>query len=617
MPAGFSTRHIDPRGPIRSLLLSWLAAVTPEYLLLPPTLRPLAELSGLAQMSLPRLLALAFAGTVILTLCSLFYDTAKAERWSLCAIFAVLAALTLIDSFSWAYLAVCLLILGLLIRYALSGWDWSCEAVPPASSRQSRFLWLTVGLALLFFIFVSVWTVCNVLTYNTATYDFAIFAQMFYHMKETGLAMTTVERNVLISHFDVHASYICYLLLPLYWLFPTPSTLQVAQAAILASAAIPLWLICRRRGWRDCHSFLLCAILLAYPAFAGGAANDFHENCFLTPLLLWLFYGIERKSAPLIWGAALLTLTVKEDAAVYVAVIALWLFVQALLRKGSKRDLLRAALLLAVSVTWFLLITACLALFGDGVMTYRYENLIYDGSGSLLTVIKAIILNPMKAVFECVDAEKLSFIALTVLPLAGLPLLTRRYERYLLLIPYLLFNLLSDYPHQHNIFYQYTFGAIAFLFYLTVLNLSDLTAGWRRLGALVAALAVGASCFGAIILPLAVRYPVDYVRMSSYYRDIRDTLETIPEDASVATTTFYTTALSQREKLYDLGHSSKRDILEAEYIVLNPEAASELKQFTTGGRDNGLENLMRLLTLNGYELFDELPGTLYIYRKTQ
>ena len=86
--------------------------------------------------------------------------------------------------------------------------------------------------------------------------------------------------------------------------------------------------------------------------------------------------------------------------------------------------------------------------------------------------------------------------------------------------------------------------------------------------------------------------------------------------ASVATTTFYTTAHSQRKSLYDPGHSSKRNILEAEYIVLNPEAASELRQFTTGGQDNGLENLMRLLVLNGYELYAELSDVLMIYRKT-
>ena len=89
-------------------------------------------------------------------------------------------------------------------------------------------------------------------------------------------------------------------------------------------------------------------------------------------------------------------------------------------------------------------------------MTYRYDNFIYDDSASLVTVIKAVVMNPMKALFECVDEEKLKFIGQTMVPLLGLPLLTRRFERYILLIPYVLINLMSDYQYQHDIFFQYT-----------------------------------------------------------------------------------------------------------------------------------------------------------------
>ena len=107
-------------------------------------------------------------------------------------------------------------------------------------------------------------------------------------------------------------------------------------------------------------------------------------------------------------------------------------------------------------------------------MTYRYSNFMYDQSGSLFAVIKAVFISPAKLLFECVDQEKLSFIVLTLIPL-GIPLLfTRKYERFLLLIPYVLMNLMSDYQYQHDIFFQYTFGATAFLFYLTVLNLADI-----------------------------------------------------------------------------------------------------------------------------------------------
>ena len=161
---------------------------------------------------------------------------------------------------------------------------------------------------------------------------------------------------------------------------------------------------------------------------------------------------------------------------------------------------------LVISLLWFLLATLFLSNIGDGVMTSRYNNFMYDGSGSLITVVKAVILNPMKAVFECVDKEKLEFIGLTILPLLGLPFITRKYDRYILLIPYILLNLMSDYQYQHNIYFQYVFGSLAFLMYLTVINLADLKIDKIRVGAIMLSAVVCIGCFSALIVPKAYKY---------------------------------------------------------------------------------------------------------------
>ena len=150
-------------------------------------------------------------------------------------------------------------------------------------------------------------------------------------------------------------------------------------------------------------------------------------------------------------------------------------------------------------------------------MTYRYQNFMYDGSGSLVTVIKSVILCPMKAIYECVDKEKLSFIALTLLPLLGLPLLTRRFERFILLIPYVLINLMSDYQYQHDIFFQYTFGSVVCMFYLTVLNLADLKVGWIKIPVVFAALLISISFFTSQVIPKATSYYKNYHNSKSYY----------------------------------------------------------------------------------------------------
>ena len=164
----------------------------------------------------------------------------------------------------------------------------------------------------------------------------------------------------------------------------------------------------------------------------------------------------------------------------YVAVIALYLLVKTAVRyrKEDKREFFVGGGLLVLSIMWFLAATGYLANSGDGVMTYRYSNFMFDGTDSLFTVIKAVIMSPMKALFECVDQEKLTFIGYTLLPLLGLPLLTRRYERYLLLIPYILINLMSDYQYQHDIFFQYTYGSTACLIYMVLVKLLKQIIAW-------------------------------------------------------------------------------------------------------------------------------------------
>ena len=604
--------HTIAASRIRHLLIAWLAAATTEWLLLPVELKTMTGLKGLSAMSLPRLLIVTGIVLVMLEAISRLLPR-SAERWMMAGLFAVLAATTVAGSFTWPLLLACGLVFAMLVIFACKGWNNG--PVPKADAQKSPIAaGLTAVLAVGFFLLVSAWTVGRVYSFSTPTYDFGIFAQMFHSMKTTGLPITTVERDGALSHFAVHVSPIYYLLLPFYIIAPYPATLQVLQAAVLASAVIPLYLIGKHHGLPSLMRTALCALLLLYPAYAGGTSYDIHENAFLTPLILWLFYGLDRRSIPLTAVFAALTVMVKEDAAVYVAVIALWQLLKGILSKGRKWELTAGIALLVSALVYFFAVTAYLSNSGDGVMTYRYNNFIYDGSSSLLTVVKAVLLSPMKAVFECVDKEKLEFIGLTLLPLTGLPLLTRRYERLVLLIPYILVNLMSDYRYQHDIFFQYTYGSTACLFYLVAVNLADMKKQGIRVAALGLALCISATCFGAKIMPKAMQYPKQCKTYQSYYDKLRDVLDTVPEGASVAATTFYTTYLSQRDTLYDVRYASKEHIFSCEYMALSVTDKNSYKPYAVNG-EQGYENFCDLVLEEGYVKIAEYPGRLEIYQK--
>ena len=599
---------------LRRLVLAWILAAGLEFAKLPGAARTLEGLEALAWMSPGRMVMAA--AVIFLISCVIFYliRNEVVERWLVTASFAALVVLSLTASFTWAFGAVCLLVLGVLTVYALRGWDRTSEAHGVSPEKAGIYGWLIALGALAFFGIVSAWTVCRIYSFSTPTFDFGIFAQMFHSMKTTGLPITTVERDGPLSHFAVHVSPVYYLLLPFYALVPIPATLQVLQAAVLASAVIPLWKIGKYHGLSPLPRMLVCFMLLFYPAYAGGTSYDIHENAFLTPLILWLLYGMDRRNGWITGLSALLTLMVKEDAAVYVAVIALYLLLRAVLREQKRWDLIAGALLLAGALLWFGAVTAYLSGSGDGVMTYRYDNFIYDDSSSLVTVIKAVLLCPMKAVFECVDPEKLEFIALTLLPLAGLPLITRRYDRYILLIPYILVNLMSDYQYQHDIFFQYTYGSTACLIYLTVVNLADMKLPWQRMGAVAAALAVGIGCFSAQILPKALRYPTYCLTYADYYDSLREVLDTVPEGASVAATTFFTTQLSQRDVLYDIRYASKEHTLSCDYMAISPTDAKSFRKYAKED-ETGYRDFAELLAEQGYVKIAEYEGKLEIYER--
>lgn len=456
-------------------------------------------------------------------------------------------------------------------------------------------------LGLIFTLFVGLLTSFLHLRHYSSCYDFGIFSQMFYYMKETFQPLTTCERDRLLSHFAVHFSPIYYLLLPFFYIFPSPVTLLIGQAAIIASGLIPLYLICKNHKLSNNATvlFALCYVLL--PSMANGCFYFLHENKFLTALVLWVIYALEKnKWIPTII-CTLLLLMVKEDAPVYAAVIGLYFMM-------SRRRISKGAAVLAFSVLYFVVVSNLMAKYGLGTMSYRYDNFIYDGSGSLITVIKSVILNPIYTIYECFDfpihesydMEKITFLLQMLVPVAFMPLMTKKPSRFILFIPFILMNLMSDYRYQHDIGFQYTYGSAAFLFYIMVLNYEDMKPGFRSK---VLAVAVCSS----ILMFMCCTYHrtngfKDYKAdvESGSIEVIDDALDLVPRDSSVAATTFLIPAMFDCREIYEYETTQYRD--KVEYIVLDMRFGGEEQvQY----ENNPI-----------YETVTNIPGKIAIFRNT-
>lgn len=417
--------------------------------------------------------------------------------------------------------------------------------------------------AVLFTAFVGGFGVFRYLTYSSPNYDFGIFSQMFYYMKETFLPMTTLERGTYLSHFAIHISPIYYLLLPGYLIFRNPMYLQVMQAVILASGVIPLYLLCRHYQLSNKFTICVAAAFFFFPAVSGGCYYDIHENCFLLPLLLWFFYAAEKRKVPLFYLFGILTLFVKEDAFIYVLFACIYFIVVRKLR-------LHASMMLIISVFYFGLALLLLYMQGYGAMVNRFSNFMTNKNGSLLEVIKTVFVNPALVISESFETDKLLYMLAMLVPLGFLPLFCKKPQQLILLMPFILINLMPDYSYQHSIYFQYNFGTIAFLFYLSVMNIRRLRGRFKKFMALFIAIGTitGFFCTSAGFSS----YFYKYFDNQETIKTINMYLDDIPSDASVIADTMFIPRLSQRDEIYERNYTEVKD---ADYYIYDMRSSGK------------------------------------------
>lgn len=436
-----------------------------------------------------------------------------------------------------------------------------------------------------FVAFVGGFGVFRYLTYSAPNYDFGLFSQMFYYMKETFMPLTTSERGTLLSHFAIHVSPIFYLLLPGYLIFPNPMYLQIMQAVILASGVIPLYLLCRHYQLSNKYTICIATAFLFFPAISGGCFYDIHENCFLLPLLLWFFYAAEKGKVPLFYLFGILVLMVKEDAFIYLFFVCVYFIITGKMRFHS-------SLMMAISIFYFGFALMLLYFQGYGAMTNRFSNFMTNKNGSLLEVVKNVLVNPALVIFESFEIEKILYIIMMLAPLGFLPVFCKKNQQLILIMPFVLINLMPDYNYQHSIYFQYNFGVIAIFFYLVVINLKRLKGRFKKFMALfiVAGTVAGFFCTSAGFSS----YFVKYFDNQETINTINMYLDDIPSDASVISDTMFVARLSQRNEIYERNYT---DVTDVDYYIYDMRNASQ--------RDKKQEEIEQLINEGYVKVVDE------------
>lgn len=457
--------------------------------------------------------------------------------------------------------------------------------------------------------FVMATTISHHKAFGTSCFDMGIFVQMFDSMITDFNMETSCERDVIMSHLNVHMSFIYWLLAPIYAIFPSGTTLIAAQAILAMGGVIPLFLIAKNHNYKGFALVAVCLIYVFYPGLIGPNYYDFHENAFLPTILMWLLYAVDRRKYVLFYVMGALTCMVKEDAPLYVICIGLYLLIS---EKSWKR--IHGVIAAAVSGVYFVIITNWLSEHGDGdhMMATRFANLTIDPESGFIGIVGNVLTNPAYLVSLLVRETTFLNIVQVLAPLLFLPFMTKKLHRFLLLIPYIVMNLIiaSHYVYASTVHYQYIFGTSCLLIYLLVLNCGDMSFEKRNMavtGSMMACLLVSVCLFTK-----NVGYIENYVENKAAHQEIAECLAAIPEDAVVCSNTWYLPHIADRDEIYIFDHADL-DIDEGNQVLLGVREPWKYDFYVFCITDQYMPEVAAKLEAEGFSLYGEAADKLRIY----
>ena len=365
-------------------------------------------------------------------------------------------------------------------------------------------------------------------TLQTGNTSGAAIGQMLYFMQHSARPFTTLLAGEPQSYFSTQFAPLWYLILPVYILSKhSMLAVGIALYALMLSALVPLWRICRRHALTPWQTAAICAACALCPLVVGGGASGGALSMLSLPLILWIADASRGKHPYLALIPLALCLCIGFEVSVWTAFICLYL---ALSAPAEHR---RAGIVCTAAA---FALTAVAAVY--------------------LLAVKSSVLTDLFSGIDLQAGQKLLFLMLLLVPFALLPLLTKQKAALVLLIPLILFHLVANASTFSGAFCTYAFPAVAAALLLSVNGVANLHAAPKgiALSRLLPALALCAALLTAtpyaatltgLYLPADEQIGTDASRM-------HELLDALPENASVTASDSLLCALHDRTWLFSL-----------------------------------------------------------------
>jgi len=393
------------------------------------------------------------------------------------------------------------------------------------------------------------------------------------YLKDARLLHSTLSRGG--TYFSEHFSPLLLVFVPLYKIWDSVYWLFFVQSILLGSSAYFLYQIARKRGATREVAALLGSAVLLYQPLRSANQFDFREDNFFVPIFFAMILAIENRRWAWMWGLALLAFLTKENAALPLAAIGVWLVI--------KRERVMGSLLVALSLAVFAVLNIkVMPFFAQGASKTIFAGrlgALGDGPAGILSNLFFHPLNTIAKIFTLFWGKRAFIYTLAVL-LPALPFLTIKPWKdafpLFIAIALLSMNILVSPQsvgfHYECILLPFLFTALAWGF----IKRADQWGTKNEFGLLFALLI--ASYGRSPVLALREFYP------RAEHRCLEKALALLPQDATVIAQSALHPHVDHRKVAQSLGPQApfKEELLVASFI-------EGLSYYGAEGMDNRLK----------------------------
>lgn len=445
----------------------------------------------------------------------------------LAAVLCGLAVLSSLVHWWWRPEELFLLLLGVVaLRLTIA-------PVPVPRVRPRRVVAIGVAVYAVYFSFV---TLTRHFTFRTHALDLGYYVQLLWNLaRGAGPMVSLPEMHAWGDHF----SPIMYLFVPAFWLAPGPGILLVAQSVALGLGALGVFGIAARRLGDERPAAAFAVLYLINPSLHGINVRDFHAAALAIPLLLAAIYFAEAERPWLFSASVLLTLMTREDAAIPVVGLGLWLALTKRRWLWGAATALGAFAVLLADTRWVI------PYFRGAPYPHlgRYAHL----GRSVPEIVGTLLLHPSRLLGGLVTGKRLVYLGALLTPLAFLPLLAP--EVLLGLAPSLFQNLLGQDPILFDHRTQYQSFILPFLFAAAIAGYDRLAL--RRPGPWPKTVLVVATLVSLVLAARTVNnVSVERFWPKPEHRQAFEVMAQIPDGAMVSAQDPYVAHLSLRPLVF-------------------------------------------------------------------